>query len=388
MDIWEEMRQHLRQLEQAGLRRFERVIESPVGRHVRLGGRELVCLCANDYLALANDEAVKAAAAGALSLWGVGSGASRLVSGTSAMHKELERRLADFKKTQSALVTSTGWMANHAAIHAFCGTGDLILCDKLNHASIIDASISSGARVRTYPHCNIQRLEQLLARHRGEHRRCLIVTDSLFSMDGDVAPLAELIRIKKTFDAQLLIDEAHATGVLGEGGRGAAEMAGVEEHVDATVGTLSKALGGMGGFVAGPDVLIETIRNTGRPYIYTTALPPALCATAIAALDIVQTQPDRRRRVLSLAQHLRSALASAGFDTGRSVSHIIPIMMGDEAAALAASSHLQQDGFLVPAIRPPTVPRGTSRLRVSLCSNHQESDLDGFMKSLCAAKGR
>lgn len=388
MSIWQDMQNDLDELAAADLLRDPAVMESPCAPRVMVGGRKIVCLCSNDYLGLADDPAVKAAAMAAIEKFGVGSGASRLISGSSALHVDLERALARFKGAQAALVTATGWMANHVALHAFAKAGDLILCDKLNHASILDAALSSGARVRTYGHCDTARLEMLLTRHRKEHRRCLIVTDSLFSMDGDVAPLREIAQLKARFDAQLLIDEAHATGVLGMGGRGAAELLGVEEQVDAVVGTLSKALGAMGGFVAGPAVLIETIRNTGRPYIYTTALPPAICAAAIESLRIVQTEPARRDRLRDLAVHLHKLLHAAGLACGADqngddlVTQIQPILLGEAGRALRVSRQLLAEGFLVPAIRPPTVPRGTSRLRVSLSAAHDIADLERFVAAL------
>lgn len=382
MNVWQDMADALAALEQQGMRRRLREVESAVGPRVRIGGRELVCLCSNDYLSLAADEAVKAAAVEAIGRWGVGAGASRLVSGTTSEHAALERRLAAFKRTEAAIVTSTGWAANHVAVGALAAEGDLVLCDKLDHASILDAARSCGARVRTYAHRDVGRLESLLARHRAEHRRCLIVTDSLFSMDGDVAPLPELVELKQRFDAQLLIDEAHATGVLGAGGRGVAELLGVEGQVDAVVGTLSKALGAAGGFVAGPGVLIDTIVNTARAFIYTTAPPPAICAAAAAAIDIIEAQPQRRQRLCESAARLRDALHRAGRATGDSCSPIMPILVGDAAAAVSLSERLLAEGFLVPAIRPPTVPRGTSRLRVSLCCGHEWSDLERFVSVL------
>jgi len=246
MTDWCDMQQVLDDLAAADLLRKPAVLSSPVGPTVTVDGRELVCLCSNDYLGLAGDESVKAATIEAIGRWGVGAGASRLVCGTTEAHQALEDRLAEFKRTESAIVTATGWQANRVAIGALAGEGDLILCDKLDHASILDAARGSGAAVRTYAHGDLDRAEQLLTRHRAAHRRCLIVTDSLFSMDGDVAPLPELVELKDRFEARLLIDEAHATGVLGEHGRGAAELAGVEGCVDAVVGTLSKAVGGVG----------------------------------------------------------------------------------------------------------------------------------------------
>ena len=376
------MQTSLDELAAADLLRRPWRLESPCGPRVRIGGREFVCLCSNDYLGLANDPAVKAAAVAGIERWGVGAGASRLVSGTMAPHAELERRLAEFKGAEAAIVTPTGWMANHVAVHALAGGGDVIFCDKLNHASIIDAARSSGARLRTYPHRDVERLGKMLEKHRRDGRRCLIVTDSLFSMDGDIAPLRELAELKDRFDAQLLIDEAHATGVMGDGGRGVAEMLGVESRLDAVVGTLSKAIGALGGFVAGPRALIETIVNTGRAFIYTTALPPVMCAAAMAALDIIQRQPQRRQKLLRMASELRGRLRAAGLRTGDSESQIMPVVIGDAGGAVRVSLGLMEAGFFVPAIRPPTVPHGSSRLRVSLSAAHEPPDLDRFVEAV------
>ncbi len=385
VNIWNDMQQALAALEQQSMRRTLREIESPIGPRVRIGGGDVVCLCSNDYLCLAADEAVKAAAIDAVRTWGVGAGASRLVSGTMTPHRQLENRLSAFKGTEAAIVTSTGWAANHVALAALAARGDLVLCDKLDHASILDAALACGATVRTYAHRDVSRLETLLDRHRGGHRRCVIVTDSIFSMDGDLAPLGELAALKKRFDAVLLIDEAHATGVLGPGGRGAAELLGVEREIDVVVGTLSKALGAMGGFVAGPAALIDTIINTARAFIYTSAPAPAICAAAVAALEIIEKEPARRQRLLATADRLRDALGRAGLATGDSRSPIMPIIIGDAGAAVRLSQHLLAEGFLVPAIRPPTVPRGTSRLRVSLCCDHAWDDLERFVRALTDA---
>ncbi len=375
MDVWQEMHQRLTDLDKAHLLRRPVVVDSPCGPRIRIAGRELLCLCSNDYLGLASDPAVRAAAVEAIRRWGFGAGASRLISGTMTVHVELERRLGQFKRTEAAIVTSTGWMANRVAVGALAGRGDLVLCDKLNHASILDAAMSCGARLRTYAHRDTARLTALLERHRGACRRCLIATDSLFSMDGDIAPLADLVQIKRRFDAQLLIDEAHATGVMGAEGRGVAEMLGAEEHIDATVGTLSKAIGALGGFVAGPAALIETIRNTGRAFIYTTAPPPAVCAAAMASIDIIRDEPQRRRRLLDLAGRLREGLAAAGLDTRDSTSQIIPVVIGPAERAVRISRLLLEEGLFVPAIRPPTVPKGSSRLRISLSAKHTPDDI-------------
>lgn len=365
-----------------GLLRSLTAVESCCGPRVTVGRRQVVCLCSNDYLCLAADEQVRAAAKRAIDEWGVGAGASRLISGTTSLHRQLERELAEFKGAEAALVTPTGWMANHAAVHALVGKGDLVLCDKLNHASLLDAARSSGAVVRTYGHCETKRLAALLGRHRSRHRRCLIATDSLFSMDGDTAPLGELADLRDRYDAQLLIDEAHATGVMGERGAGVAELLGAEKRIDVSVGTLSKAVGAMGGFVTGPKVLIDAIVNFGRAFIYTTALPSALCAAALESLRIIRDEPERRQRLLRMAEDLRSRLKAAGWRTGNSCSQIIPIVVGEASGALQLSARLLAEGFWTPAIRPPTVPRGASRLRVSLCCGHEAHDLLRFVEVL------
>ena len=264
MDIFQQMQQTLDSLADRDLLRSPVTVDSACGPVVSINGRQVLCFCSNDYLSLANHPSVRSAARQAIDQWGVGAGASRLICGSTSLHVQLEQQLAAFKQTPDAVVTSTGWMANRVAIRALAAKGDLILCDKLDHASILDAAASSGATVRTYFHRDTNRLETLLGRHRPAARRCLIVTDSVFSMDGDIAPLGDLAALKKKYDAQLLVDEAHATGVLGVAGRGAAELLGVEDDIDATVGTLSKAIGSIGGFVAGPRVLIDIISYTGR----------------------------------------------------------------------------------------------------------------------------
>jgi 8-amino-7-oxononanoate synthase len=382
MGIWDDMQRALEEAGASGLRRRLREVESPCGPRIRLEGREAVCLSSNDYLGLAADERVKRAAVEAVGLWGLGAGASRLLSGTTPLHRRLEAELAALKGAEAALVLPTGWMANAVAVHALAGRGDLVLCDKLSHASLLDAAASSGATLRTFPHRDLRRAGDLLDRLRARHRRCLLATDSLFSMDGDLAPLADLCDLKDRYDALLLVDEAHATGVLGERGAGAAEMLGVQSRVDASVGTLSKALGALGGFVAGRGVLIDTIINSGREFIFTTALPAAICAAALEALVIVRREPLRRRRLLELAEILRRRLRAIGVSTGESVSQIIPILVGEAAEAARWGRRLLEEGFFVPAIRPPSVPRGASRLRVSLRCDHDQNDLDRFAEAV------
>jgi len=344
-DLRTEWSAHLDELAARGLRRHLRRIDSDQGAYVVVGGRRLLCFCSNNYLGLANHPRVLAAAKDALDRWGWGAGASRLVSGHMGPHAELEARLAAFKRTEAALVFPTGYQANLAAVRTLAGPGDVVFLDKLNHASLIDAARGSGAELRVFPHRDYGRLERLLQRYtwhghparqamegehpRGRHRarqevgthaaepnqnagRRLIVTDSIFSMDGDAADLPRLVELKRKYDAALCIDEAHACGVFGARGSGLAELMGVEGDIDAIVGTLSKALGGIGGFVAGSCELIETLVNTAGSFIYTTALPPPACAAAMAALDIIESPEgeDRRRRVLAYSARVRRTLAS------------------------------------------------------------------------------
>ncbi len=373
--------ERLSELESRGLRRRLRTIESTQGAHVTLAGRSLVCFCSNNYLGLADHPAIKAAVAEAVGQWGWGAGASRLITGTMVPHQQLESKLAAFKRTEAALVCSTGYQANLAAVRALAGRGDAVFLDKLDHASIIDAARGSGAVVRVFPHRDYDKLERLLQRTAAAHRR-VIVTDSLFSMDGDLADLPRLVDLKRRYQALLVIDEAHATGVVGPGGRGVAELQGVEGEIDLTVGTLSKALGGIGGFLAGSREIIEWVVNTAGAFIYTTALPPAACAAAMAALDLVEREPQRRARVLALADRLRRELSGRGWDLGGSQSQIIPLIVGPADRAVELAAHLEADGLLAPAIRPPTVPTGRSRIRISLCADHSDEDLDRLMSAL------
>jgi 8-amino-7-oxononanoate synthase len=381
-DSWNDLQRHLDELAERDLLRKPVTLQSPAGPTVVVDGRELLCLCSNDYLGLANDERVKRAAAEAIATWGVGSGASRLVCGTQQPHVVLEDRLAAFKACEGAVVTSTGWAANHAALAALAGRGDLVLCDKLDHASILDAAAASGATLRTFPHRQYDRLARMLEKHRPSYRRCVLVSDSVFSMDGDTADVAALVDLKKRYQALLILDEAHATGVLGPGGSGLAAQAGLEHEIDATVGTLSKAIGALGGFVTGRRALIDIIRNTSRPYIYTTAPPAAICAAAIAALDIIENEPDRREHLGRLSAQLRRRLAPhLPLDTSQTTP-IIPVIVGEPGRAVELSRLLLEAGFLVPAIRPPTVPPGTSRLRISLSAAHSPEQIDAFATEL------
>ncbi len=378
-------RQDLDDLRTRGMHRRLRSVDSGMGRTLtREGRRDVLNLASNDYLGLAADPRLAQAVADALGRFGWGSGGSRLICGHTSLHAELERALAAFKRTEAALVLPTGYMANLAAVRALAAGGDAILLDKLNHASIIDAADSCGADVRVFPHRNYDKLERLLRRYARARRR-VIVTDTVFSMDGDLADLRRLVALKARYDAILIVDEAHATGVLGPSGRGVAELQSVEADVDVTVGTLSKALGGLGGFIAGPAVLIESLVNHARPFIFTTALPAAACGAALCALGIVESEPWRRGKVLDLARSSRTHLTAAGWDTAGSQTQIVPVVVGQADESLRLADHLLEQGIFAPAIRPPAVPAGSARLRISLTAAHEPGDVTAVVRALGSA---
>ncbi len=365
----------LHALDESGLRRRMRVCEPlPRGR-CRVDGIELVNFASNDYLGLAGDPRVIAAALDATARYGAGARASALVSGRTPLHAELERALAEFEGTADAVLFPTGFAANVGAIGSLVEAGDVVFCDRLNHASLIDGCRLSGARLRVYSHSDLTQLSSELDKTTDARRR-LIVTDSLFSMDGDAAPLAELFVLAARSESMLLIDEAHATGVYGASGRGLCEEAGLDGQECVRVGTLSKAIGSQGGFVAGTQALCDWIRNTARPQMFSTALTPGACGAALESLRLIRAEPARRVRVRDLARQLRSELRAAGWTVpGEIDCPIVPLLVGEPQAAVSLSLALQQHGFLVPAIRPPTVPRGTSRLRISLTAEHTSEEI-------------
>lgn len=351
------------------------------GRQVH-EGQTFVNFGSNDYLGLAADPRVIAAAVRTAEDLGWGAGASPLVTGWSDAHQALATSLAHFEQTEAVALFSSGFAANLGTITALVGPGDAVYADRLNHACLIDGARLAGARLRVYPHNDMNRLESILQRDRGRFRRALITTDGVFSMDGDLAPLAELADLAERFDAMLLVDEAHGTGVFGPNGRGSAAACGVAERVPIRVGTLSKALGSLGGFVAGSRRLIDWLLNHARPLIYSTALPPPAAAAAGEALAIAQAEPWRRERLHLLSSKLRQALTSSGFDVGPSAGPIVPIMVGSPDQALVLAARLRDRGLLVPAIRPPTVPEGTARLRVGLSAAHRDKDIEALIHSL------
>lgn len=377
----------LRPLQEKGVRRFLRTRVGRQSAEIELDDRRLIHFGSNDYLGLAADPRLAQAVAEAVKQEGWGSGASPLILGRSRLHAELEARLAQFEGTEAALLFTSGFAANAGTIAALVGPGDLVCTDRKNHASLLDGCRLSRADVRPYPHADWRELERLLSRTAGTYRRRLIVTDSLFSMDGDLAPLAELADLAERYDAMLMADEAHATGVFGSQGRGVAEALGVEHRVDVRVGTLSKALGSIGGFVAGSRELIEWLVNAARPYVFSTAAPAAVCAAGIAALEIVASEPHRREQLLSRAAGLRERLAEQGWTLGPSASQIVPVILGEPQHAVGLSAALADRGLFVPAIRPPTVPEGESCLRISLTYAHTDEMIDRLLAALAEHRG-
>jgi 8-amino-7-oxononanoate synthase len=372
-------REDIDSLSARGLRRFLEPLDSPQGALVRLGGEMLVNFASNDYLGLASSPTVRAAAAAALEVHGVGSGASRLVVGDTSAHQRLEARLASFERSEAALLFNSGFAANLGTIQALVGPEDAVFSDALNHASLIDGCRISRARVVVYPHADVDALERALVSTPA--RRRLVVTDSVFSMDGDHAPLRELVALCRAHGAALLVDEAHATGVLGSRGAGLCEELGLEHAVDVRMGTLSKALGGLGAYICASRPVVELVLNRARPLVFSTALPAALCAAAEAAVDIVEHDDALRARLWRNIRRFSDGLRSLGF-AAEPRSAIFPVIVGEPSLALEASRALRARGLLVKAIRPPTVPEGTSRLRFCLSAAHTEGHVDLALQGL------
>ena len=377
-EVFSALSEELEALRAADLYRAPRIFEGRADRVVVKDGRELVCLASNNYLGLTADEAVVQAASEAALRYGTGSGASRLVSGTMKLHVRLEEELASFEKTEAALLFGSGFAANLGAITALVEPEDVIYTDRLNHASIIDGCRLSKARLEIYAHADADDLRNRLARNQNQNpgRRRLIVTDGVFSMDGDLAPLPRILELAEAYDTWVLVDDAHASGVLGPRGAGTADYFGLDSPRLIRLGTLSKAFGGEGGFVAGPAVLIDYLRHKARPFVFSTAPAPATAATALMALEIVRTEPHRRERLRANAQRLREGLRDLGYAVPDGPTPILPVMIGVPGRAVALSKALEEWGVLAPAIRPPTVPEGTSRLRVTAMATHTDSDID------------
>jgi 8-amino-7-oxononanoate synthase len=360
-------------LDAAGLRRRLRPLASAPDGIVELEGRRVLCLSSNNYLGLATHPRLRAAACAAVARWGCGAGASRLITGDLELHREVETRLARLKGTEAALLFPSGYHANLGAIGALVGRGDHVYSDALNHASIVDGCRLSRATVHVYPHCDVAALERLLAATPAGGRR-LVVTDSVFSMDGDRAPLGALVAVAQAYHSLVMVDEAHATGCLGPGGAGLAAAEGLTHRVTVHMGTLGKALGGAGAWVAGSRALIDLLVNRARTFVFTTGLAPAVVGAAGAALEVVAEEPERRAHLAANAAFLRDGLRALRLEAGGD-THIVPLLVGDNRHAVALAEALLARGVLAHAIRPPTVPRGTARLRLTPIATHARDDL-------------
>ncbi|AFZ59793.1 8-amino-7-oxononanoate synthase [Anabaena cylindrica FACHB-243] len=364
--------------------RSVQTINSLPGAEVLLSGQEVINFASNDYLGLAADERLQKAAITAIQQFGTGSTGSRLLSGHRELHRDLEQEIASTKQTQDAVVFSSGYLANIGAITALVGKRDLILSDQYNHSSLKNGAILSGATILEYPHNSNEVLIEKLHQQRQNHRRCLLITDSVFSMDGDLCPLPELLDIAEEFNCMLLLDEAHATGVMGKTGAGCVEHFGCTGRELIQIGTLSKALGSLGGYVAGSNTLIDFLRNRAPSWIYTTALSPADTAAALAAIKIVQQEPQRReqlwRNINYLKQLISDNLPNLNLNILPSESPILCFQLSDAATALKAGKHLKEAGIFAPAIRPPTVP--TSRIRITMMATHKKQHIEKLVEVL------
>jgi 8-amino-7-oxononanoate synthase len=373
-----EIAERLAELEQLGLTRRLRMVSGPQGPTVLLDGKPVLLLCSNNYLGLADHPRVRQAAADAAMRWGVGAGASRLVSGTMTIHRRLEERLAEFERSEACLLFGSGYLANLGVIGALAPPGATVFSDELNHASIVDGCRLSRAQVVVYRHADAEHLDWSLRRHparRDGVEGRLIVTDSVFSMDGDVAPLEEIVELANVHGARLVVDEAHATGNLGPGGRGAVAQAGLEGEVDVVIGTLGKALGSYGAYACASAEMIRYLINTARSLIFSTAPGPPAVAGALAALELLRERPHRVERLRSNARVLRGALAAEGFPVADVEMQIVPLIVGEEDMAMRLCQQAIERGVFAQAIRPPTVPEGSSRLRLTAMASHTPAEL-------------
>lgn len=378
------IKEELANLKQKNLYRQLKTMNAAQSSKTMVNGKECILLSSNNYLGLTEHPELKAAAKEAVELWGTGSGGSRLITGNMRLHEELEETIARFKGTEAAIVFNTGYMANMGAITALVGRDDIIFSDELNHASIIDGCRLSQAKTIIYPHKDTGVLEELLEQNRN-YRRIFIITDGVFSMDGDLAPLPRLVELAEKYNAWLMVDDAHATGVMGSRGAGTAEHFGLEGRIPIQIGTLSKAIGSAGGFVAGSNDLIDYLRNKARSFIYSTALPPSEIAVALAAFRVLQTNPQIRENLHLNADYLRSGLKKISFTILTEESPIIPVLIGDANKTMQMAQQLLTLGVFAPGIRPPTVPPGMSRLRVTVMATHTRDDLDKALAAFAQA---
>ncbi|MBM7647363.1 8-amino-7-oxononanoate synthase [Bacillus ectoiniformans] len=376
------LEKELKELDKLHLRRKVRKLDSPSEPEVILEGNPVRLFSTNNYLGLSTHPELKKQAIQAIDVYGTGSGGSRLTTGNFSIHEQLEQKIAEWKKTESALLFSSGYLANIGTISALMGKGDYILSDELNHASIIDGCRLSKATTVIYRHTDVLDLEQKLTAL-PRHSKKLIVTDGVFSMDGNLAPLPDIVNLAKAYGAWVMVDDAHATGVLGKHGRGTAEFFGIETGIQIQVGTLSKAIGTEGGFVAASHDIVEYLKNRSRPFIFQTSLSPGVVGASIAAIDILQREPERRERLLSLSSSFRSGLLKHGFQLVPGQTPIIALLVGEAEKALHFSKLLEERGIFAPAIRPPTVPVGKSRIRFTIMATHSDEQLTEAIHEIC-----
>ncbi len=374
-DSLEFLKQELTSLERDGLLLRPRTLEGPQGARARYDGRDVINLASNNYLGLANHPRLNEAASRAAKELGAGSGAVRTIAGQMTMHRELESRFAAFKHAEASLMFQSGFTSNAGTVAAILTKDDVIVSDRLNHASIIDGARLSRAEIAVFDHRDVDHADRLLAETAKGGRRQLLITDGVFSMDGDIAPLPDLLDVAERHGAIMMVDDAHATGVLGDGGAGTVEHFGLRGRVDIQVGTLSKAIGVIGGFIAGPPHLIEWLQNRGRPYLFSTSAPPPVVAACIAALDVIADEPDRLERLWSNTDRLKTGLRELGFDTGTSETPITPVITGEEKATQTFSRRLFEEGVFCPAIVFPTVGKGIARVRTIVTADHTDDDV-------------
>jgi len=374
MGFQSQIREALSELEAAGLLRRPLRISGPQGPEVEIDGHRVLCFCSNNYLGLADHPTLVAASDASTYGEGVGAAASRLITGTMDAHRDAEVAYADFLGSPAAALFSTGYAANVGTVQALVGPGDAIFSDALNHASLIDGCRLSRASVHVYSHRDVDQLESLLREHRPRARRALVITDSLFSMDGVTAPLRDIADLARSFDAGLLVDEAHALGVFGPSGRGLSASLGIEP--DVVVGTLGKAFGVAGAFVAASEEIVSLIRNRARSFVYSTAPPPMVARAAIEALQLVRQADDARKTLLENADELRAKLRTLGFEVPNENTHILPVLIGDNERTMQLSAKLLERGVFVQGIRPPTVPEGTARLRLTPMATHRPEHIE------------
>jgi glycine C-acetyltransferase len=370
------VQQELDGLKEAGLYNRIRTLESPQGAWLIVDGKKVLNFCSNNYLGLANHPVIIKAAKDALDHYGAGPGAVRSIAGTMSLHLELERRVAAFKGVEAAITFQSGFCANLATIPALVGKEDVIFSDELNHASIIDGSRLSGARIVRFAHANPADLEKVIKENAGTYRRALLITDGVFSMDGDIAPLDALYEVSNRYDVMLMVDDAHGEGVIGRGGRGIVDHFGLHGKVDVEVGTLSKAFGGVGGLVAGNAQIIDWLRQRGRPFLFSSAVTPPDVAACLAAIDLLESSTELVDQLWENARYFKAAMKDYGFDTGVSTTPITPVMLGEAPLAQQFSRDLFDEGVFAMALGFPTVPKGKARIRVMISAAHSLADLD------------